>query len=1362
MRQIRIHLVLIAIVASISSSLAQTTSWQWLSPRPQGNSLNAVQIIDSNLIVAVGEGGTFIRSIDGGMTWSTLTSIGGTSDNLRALSFVSQSHGTIVGEKSILQTYNGGLSWNRLPSIGNPNDYNYGVSFTDEMNGFIVGATSDTNNLGGLILHTTDGGTSWERRVMNSVGRLWQIQCINESTAVAVGLPGAVLRTTNRGQSWMTQSTGESVDLFGLAFTDVNHGVVVGTEVITRTTNGGASWIRTPFSFPRSVDFQSVSFADAKHGIAVGSLGNIYATSDQGITWGVQPIESQYDLRGVSYLGGRGGVIVGGTGIILQPVTGKVSWLDERYFANVLFHDIFFSTPTNGVAVGEYFGLGRYFRTTNGGFNWTAATIANASLQGVFFPNALQGTVVGLNGTISQTTNGGVSWIPVVSGTSHNLLGVAYFNDSIGVAVGDSGFIFRTTDSGNSWAQESSGTNFRLRAVAVADDHHALAIGQKQDFPSSSLILRSSDAGLSWEQVHFDSNGVFLDVSYPDSNHAFVVGGNGLIKYTTDGGTSWAGQASGSVFTLTGVSFKDRNNGSVVGELGTVLHTTNGGLFWETKTTHLDRYLNAVAQIDSLQGIAVGDAMIVASSTNLPEWSDPFTNTRVELFDMSFGSATSGMVVGGWGTILHSTDGGGSWLRQRGSSNESLNSVSFRDANNVVAVGSWGSIFRSSDAGTSWQVQPSSSLINFQKVRFNSSTRGTMVGYETYGSGYFSTTSDGGATWQRDPSVTAELFGVKFLDSLLGIVVGGAGAMYKTTNGGVSWTHQQTGLTDYIRDAAFNDKDTIVIVTTEGAFGGSGFIYRTTNGGTTWAKVLEVPNVELRNITFINALYGYAAGWEYGVIGPLRQGKIYSTSDGGLTWMENSHPVKQYAFDFLEKVQQNNGGVLFLGGENGIILCSAFSPLRPKIWTGVIDSSWHNAGNWDPPGIPIVSDSVVIPASGTNPVIFVPSQRIVISALTIRGGGRLTINSGLRELVVKSHVRIHGTLKIQPSATPNIVVGGNWIVQPGGGFRKSSLAADEGFVPSASTVSFTGAGIFSNNFFNVIFDTASAMQSDNNIWVQNQCTLLRRVVLRSTDTLFILNDEPQAILGEGTIVRGTIQRTVRPGSKQTYRFESAGSSIQMDTAETYPTTIAMTTYPDTIPSDFGGQWVLVASSVDTLNNIITADSVNEFSRWSFGRPRPTGIFPEVNRVYSIKQIDGIILESRISLRYEQSEIGVGVREDSLRLLRLVDATGVKAEKDRNLPMEYLLEQNFPNPFNPITNIRYQLPFDSRVSLKIYDLLGRELKILIDDEQNAGFKVIEWNASNFASGIYFYRLKARPMHDAQAGEFNQTRKLSLVK
>ncbi len=90
----------------------------------------------------------------------------------------------------------------------------------------------------------------------------------------------------------------------------------------------------------------------------------------------------------------------------------------------------------------------------------------------------------------------------------------------------------------------------------------------------------------------------------------------------------------------------------------------------------------------------------------------------------------------------------------------------------------------------------------------------------------------------------------------------------------------------------------------------------------------------------------------------------------------------------------------------------------------------------------------------------------------------------------------------------------------------------------------------------------------------------------------------------------------------------------------------------------------------------------------------------------------------------------------------------------DIPAKFELKDNYPNPFNPTTKINYELPITNYVTLKIYDIGGKEIAALVNGQQNAGRYSVEWNASGFASGTYFYKIVA--------GEFSQVKRMILVK
>ena len=98
-------------------------------------------------------------------------------------------------------------------------------------------------------------------------------------------------------------------------------------------------------------------------------------------------------------------------------------------------------------------------------------------------------------------------------------------------------------------------------------------------------------------------------------------------------------------------------------------------------------------------------------------------------------------------------------------------------------------------------------------------------------------------------------------------------------------------------------------------------------------------------------------------------------------------------------------------------------------------------------------------------------------------------------------------------------------------------------------------------------------------------------------------------------------------------------------------------------------------------------------------------------------------------------------------------------EEGTLPIGYALHQNYPNPFNPVTTLRYDLPENGHVNIIIYNMLGRHVKTLINQTQNAGYRSVIWNATNdygkpVSAGIYLYQI--------QTGEYISTKKMVLLK
>ncbi|NIT56890.1 MAG: T9SS type A sorting domain-containing protein [Aliifodinibius sp.] len=118
--------------------------------------------------------------------------------------------------------------------------------------------------------------------------------------------------------------------------------------------------------------------------------------------------------------------------------------------------------------------------------------------------------------------------------------------------------------------------------------------------------------------------------------------------------------------------------------------------------------------------------------------------------------------------------------------------------------------------------------------------------------------------------------------------------------------------------------------------------------------------------------------------------------------------------------------------------------------------------------------------------------------------------------------------------------------------------------------------------------------------------------------------------------------------------------------------------------------------------------------------------------------------------------GISARGNNLFLdnIELIRNSIVNIEADENVPTEFSLSQNYPNPFNPATTIEYSIPEDGNVSLTVYNALGEKVETLVNDYTKAGTHKINFNATDFSSGIYYYRLSS--------GKFSSVMKMIVLK
>jgi hypothetical protein len=187
------------------------------------------------------------------------------------------------------------------------------------------------------------------------------------------------------------------------------------------------------------------------------------------------------------------------------------------------------------------------------------------------------------------------------------------------------------------------------------------------------------------------------------------------------------------------------------------------------------------------------------------------------------------------------------------------------------------------------------------------------------------------------------------------------------------------------------------------------------------------------------------------------------------------------------------------------------------------------------------------------------------------------------------------------------------------------------------------------------------------------------------------------------------------------------SSVQFNTTKTDTLTVTNDSFaPLFIDSVFTGtKWFAVASSKDTVSRTGSLKLIISFT--------PDTLKPYSDTLYIMNNSDTPLAKI------------------------LLTGNGALTEVTQNrpgIPNSFGMSQNYPNPFNPATTINYQLPMKCHVTLKVFDVLGKEVAVLLNAYQTAGYYSLTFNAVNFPSGIYFLRL--------QTDSFTDTKKILLLK
>ncbi len=270
----------------------------WYAATGNKKSIRANCFVNSKIGFCVGEDGSISKTPDGGMDWYAQGTF--TNRFLNSIFFVNELTGYIAGDSGLIyKTTDTGISWNS--QVGYRGFNGRSIYFVTKDTGIVAGGNQDNERA--FIFKTTNGGNSWLKVFDSlSLGLLNSIGFINNNTGFITGNNGNLLKTTNAGDTWVTNNI-HVENLNSISFADSLNGIIVGTNGLTfNTTTGGDDW--TSHASGTFVKLNSVSFTDNGYAIAAGEYGTIISSTNGGTSWNsVQKITSNnfYSVNIIDY-----------------------------------------------------------------------------------------------------------------------------------------------------------------------------------------------------------------------------------------------------------------------------------------------------------------------------------------------------------------------------------------------------------------------------------------------------------------------------------------------------------------------------------------------------------------------------------------------------------------------------------------------------------------------------------------------------------------------------------------------------------------------------------------------------------------------------------------------------------------------------------------------------------------------------------------------------------------------------------------------------------------------------------------------------------------------------------------------------